>query len=100
MNCVRVVHVRKASFDHYIGRAWAEFSASPYGNPFHAHEGIAILKFAEWWYAPEQKRLREKALTEIKEGDTIGCWCKPRSYHGDIIAGYLNWKRQEKTLYG
>jgi hypothetical protein len=98
---VKVVLVLKATFDHYIGRKWAEFSESDYGNPYHVHKHgeDAILLYAVWWYAPEQKWLREKALSEICPGDSIGCWCRPKNCHGDIIAGYLNWKRQPAMLF-
>jgi hypothetical protein len=95
----RVVHVRKARFDYYIGREWAEFKASPFGNPFHLDGQMTrqecLLQFAEWWYAPEQKRLRNLALTLT--GKVLGCWCAPRLCHGDIIAGYLDWKNYKEV---
>lgn len=75
---------------YYIGRP------SPWGNPFLALDygrGGAIRKFAEWWYAPAQKKLREMSLREIPTDCKLGCWCSPQSCHGDIIAGYINWKR-------
>lgn len=97
---VTVQHVRKGRFTRYIGRTWAEFSASEFGNPFHVGKDgdrtEVILKFAAYWYAPEQKHLREKAL-HFAPDEILGCWCHPKypECHGDIIAGYVNWKRQQ-----
>jgi hypothetical protein len=53
----------------------------------------AIAKFAEFFYSDLGKRLRVRALAEIPDGASIGCYCAPKSCHADIIAGYLNWKR-------
>ena len=76
----------------YVGRP------SIYGNPYsvidHGRDG-AVLKFIEYWYAPKQKYLREVALKLIPQNAKLGCWCAPGRCHGDIIAGYLNWKRSE-----
>ena len=76
---------------HYIGRP------SIYGNPFRLQSendrDFVLLQFIDYWYAPEQKWLREKALRELVTFD-LGCFCTPKRCHGDIIAGYLNWKKQ------
>ena len=90
----RVVHVRKAKFDEYIGRAFAEFPATPFGNPFRLQGQTrfnVLLQFAEYWYAPEQKKLRNLARIKLTR-KVLGCWCKPFDCHGDIIAGYLDWR--------
>ncbi len=91
----KVVHCRKARFDAYIGRAFREFQGTRYGNPFHlgkdGNRYDVIVKFANYWYAPEQKKLREHAVNYLT-GQILGCWCAPELCHGDIIAGYVNWK--------
>ena len=100
---VKVVHVRRSRFLHYIGRACAEFPKSRFYNPFHiGKDGTreeVLVKFIEYWYAPEQLYLRHEADMLIGDDHVLGCWCKPLDCHGDIIAGYLNWKRQEATLW-
>lgn len=87
----------------YIGREWAGWLPSVFYNPFHIGQdgsrAMVIVKFAEYFYAPEQAWLREQALQLIGPDDTLGCWCKPLACHGDIIAGYVNWKHQEPTLW-
>jgi hypothetical protein len=56
----------------------------------------AVSKFAQWFYSEQCRALREKALLEIPDNSKIGCYCVPKVCHGDIIAGYLNWKRNYK----
>ena len=103
---VKVTKVRansKLTCDHYIGREWGGFPLSPFHNPFHigkdGNRAEVLAKFAEYWYAPDQWALRKMADMVIGDNDTLGCWCKPATCHGDIIAGYLAWKRREGTLW-
>ena len=87
---IEVVKIREVPNARYIGRP------SPFGNPFaildHGRE-IAIRMFIIYWYAPEQKWLRQLALDTIPQDAKLGCFCFPKSCHGDIIAGYINWRR-------
>jgi hypothetical protein len=103
---VRVVKTnpRLTNCTLYIGRNWAGLSKSVFHNPFHVgKDGTreeVLLKFIEYWYATEQKSLRDLALYAINvDKEILGCWCKPLDCHGDIIAGYVMWKCQEPTLW-
>jgi hypothetical protein len=91
----RVVNRRRERFDVYIGRP------SPFGNPFSHMPGTlakfrvatreeAITKFREWFLA--QPALVERARRELK-GKVLGCWCKPASCHGDVIAEIIDGER-------
>jgi hypothetical protein len=94
---VKVFNVKTRKWDdfaQYIGRVnrtWG-FEQSPFHNPFplrYEHERLDILiTFAAYWYAPEQKNLRDAACREIR--DAVLCWCAPKMCHGDIIGGYLD----------
>lgn len=93
---IKVVHVRRGCrYTQYIGRAGNGFSQSIFHNPFHigkdGSRAEVIAKFAEYWYAPEQWDLR-RAAWYLAEDAVLGCWCKPELCHGDIIAGYLEWR--------
>jgi Domain of unknown function (DUF4326) len=55
----------------------------------------AILSFAEYWYADEQRGLRLMALEDFPPNATLGCVCHPKPCHADIIAGYINWRRND-----
>jgi Domain of unknown function (DUF4326) len=94
----RVVHVNREHFDIYMGREWAGHACSIWHNPFRIKSGIrgtALLEFADYFFSPEQKWLRDAAITEISDGAVLGCWCNPLACHADMVAGYLHWKRTE-----
>ena len=87
----KVVHCKKEPFDVYIGRG------SIWGNPYSHKEGTlaehvvqsrseAIKKFEEHLLSNEDLM---KKLPELK-GKILGCWCKPKSCHGDILLKYAN----------
>jgi hypothetical protein len=83
----KVVHCKKAKYDVYIGRP------SIWGNPFSHKVGTlakfqadsrddAVAKYKE--YILTQPELLTR-LPELKD-KILGCWCKPKSCHGDILA--------------
>ena len=85
-----VVHCKKSKYDVYIGRP------SKWGNPFtHINDGKTMAKFVvgsrneaieryrEWITEGEGKPLLND-LNELK-GKKLGCWCKPKSCHGDVL---------------
>ena len=87
----RVVHCKKEEFDIYIGRG------SVWGNPYSHKEGTlaehvvgsrqeAIEKFEEYLLSNDELM---RKLPELK-GKVLGCWCKPKSCHGDILLKYAN----------
>lgn len=86
----RVVHCRKSHYDIYIGRP------SKYGNPFSHLEGT----LAEFRVASREEaisRYREciqtqpdlmASIGELRD-KTLGCWCKPKACHGDVLVELL-----------
>jgi hypothetical protein len=88
----RVVHCKKSDYDIYIGRP------SKWGNPFTHKAGTiahfivptveeAVSQYEEW--LRQQSELLD-ALLELK-GKVLGCWCKPKLCHGDILCKWANW---------
>jgi hypothetical protein len=89
----KVVHCKKEPYDIYIGRP------SKWGNPYshkdstHAKYLVknreeAIEAYREWITNGEGKHLLND-LHELK-GKTLGCWCKPKACHGDILIELVN----------
>lgn len=87
----RVVHVKEAPFDVYIGRATPDFSESKWHNPYHIGEAgdrdTVVQKYAT--YLSQNPELKAE-VAELK-GKTLGCWCKGRKTlsqlcHGDVLA--------------
>ena len=79
----KVVHCKKESYDIYIGRG------SIWGNPFHiGTDGTreeVIAKYKEYLLKNEFLMSR---ISDLK-GKTLGCWCSPKSCHGDVLIDYL-----------
>jgi hypothetical protein len=78
-----VVHCRKEKYDILIDRT------TKWGNPFiigpYTREE-ALEKYEEWiqtqdWLLKDIHKLKNKVL---------GCWCKPKKCHGDILAELAN----------
>ena len=86
-----VVHCKRDPFDVYIGRP------SKWGNPF-THLGKSAARFvvtsrqdaidayAEWLLTQPEL---VAALPELR-GKVLGCWCKPKACHGDILVQLAN----------
>ena len=83
----KVVHCKREKFDVYIGRP------SPWGNPFSHLDNTkaqfkvdtreeAVAKYREYIL---QKPELLKLLPTLK-GKILGCWCSPKSCHGDVLA--------------
>lgn len=79
---MKVVHCKKEKYDIYIGRP------SKWGNPFDVKKygrQEAIRRYEEWIRG--QPQLLED-LHEL-EGKVLGCWCKPKDCHGDVLVRLL-----------
>ena len=77
----RVVHVKRAAYDVYVGRP------SPFGNPFvigrDGDRTAVILRYRTWLLA--QPALVERVRRELA-AKVLGCWCAPLPCHGDVLA--------------
>jgi len=84
----RVVHCKREDYDVYIGRGRCPKTGKlgKWGNPFEiGKDGTreeVIRKYMEWIVT--QKDLMD-SLMELS-GCVLGCWCKPKPCHGDVLA--------------
>lgn len=78
----KVVHCKREPYDIYIGRP------SKWGNPFKGPRKEVIEKYRRWILS--QRHLME-SLDELK-GKTLGCWCKPKPCHGDVLVELIDSK--------
>lgn len=92
----RVVHCKKEPFDVYIGRG------SIFGNPFtHIKDRETKAEFVVATRSEAIENYREWIKTqptilsalESLRGKRLGCYCKPKSCHGDILIEMLNEKQ-------
>jgi hypothetical protein len=101
----RVVHCRKEDYDVYIGRG----KGSKWGNPFtHIQDKTtlaecivesrsqAISAYRKWITEGDGQHLLND-LHEL-EDKTLGCWCKPKSCHGDVLVELINNKKYKKLF--
>ena len=76
---IKIVHCNKERYDIFIGRG------SKWGNPFVIGEDgnrkEVIQKYKKMLL--QNKKLL-KDINELKD-KTLGCWCKPKACHGDIL---------------
>jgi uncharacterized protein DUF4326 len=90
---MKVHHVRDQDFTVYIGRP------SVYGNPFIiGRDGTrkqCIRKFEK--YARKNERIM-KAIGALKKNAILGCHCKPKACHGDVIVAIHKELRKDATV--
>ena len=100
LTTVKVVNKNYDIYDINIMRP------SEWGNPF-SHLGYgtglnrvktreeAVARFAELFYSDEYRDKRRRLLS-FPSDFRLGCCCSPKLCHGEIIAGYFNWKKGTK----
>ena len=91
-NPTTVVNLRTAPHDVYIGRA-GRGEEGYFGNPFTVaqHGAKAIELFRDRYFLP---RLEHDATFRARvlalRGQQLGCFCKPRPGHGDVMAAWID----------
>lgn len=86
-----VVNLHHAEYDVYIGRKGRGHDGY-FGNPFDLRNFTreeALAKFEEHFLSRVKSDavFREKVLS--LRGKKLGCFCKPRKCHGDIIVAWI-----------
>jgi hypothetical protein len=66
-----------------------------FGNPFRLEKDggdytreESVVAYQNWFYEKLQDDEFREAVEELR-GETLGCWCKPKACHGDVILHYL-----------
>jgi len=96
---MKVVNLRKEKYTVYIGRG------SILGNPFvlgkDGNRDEVISKYEKYLrnrlfsnFLPGRKTIRE-AIYNLSADAILGCYCKPKACHGDIIIKI--WKELHET---
>ena len=81
---MKVVHCKRSPYDVYVGRP------GKWGNPFTiGRDGTreqVIQKYRDWILTQDHLL---NSLPEL-EGKILGCWCSPKSCHGDVLIELVN----------
>jgi hypothetical protein len=87
-----VVHVKKAPFDVYIGRAYRDQPASIFQNPFKiGPDGSRQQVIEKYRQYAKDSQIIQQGLEALR-GKTLACWCKPDACHGDVLVEMLEGK--------
>jgi len=89
----KVVNLYREPYDVYIGRG------SIFGNPFViGNDGtrLEVIKKYRAWFSERLKDDRFHSEVLSLAGKRLGCFCKPKECHGDIIVEYLE---NQENLY-
>jgi len=89
----RIVNIYKEPYDQYIGRA-GKGKDGYYGNPFpllpNEERGTTLERYKKYFYNRLETDIEFKTKILALKGLTLGCFCKPKACHGDIIKEYLD----------
>lgn len=87
MKICRVVNKYNSDFDINIQRG------TMWGNPFTAEEygrDKAIDMYREYLYNKIRNKEINRSHLEVLRGMRLGCTCKPKRCHGDILSDLVN----------
>lgn len=94
-----VVNMKTAEFDVYIGRKSPRHPASPFANPSRIEPGCSRTEALERYeqYITARLAAEPELRLELEKlrGKRLGCYCKPRDCHGDILVRLLHPERDE-----
>jgi hypothetical protein len=86
---VTVVNKYKEPYDVYIGRG------SIWGNFFtigkHGDRDCVIDQYKDFLWNQIKSGLVSRQQLKALDGKTLGCFCKPKACHGDVIAKAVEW---------
>lgn len=89
MNPPTVVNRYKEDFDIYIGRG------SMWGNPYklekESDRSLVIEQYRKYLFAQIKcGKITKHDFSELT-GKRLGCFCKPKACHGDVIVNAYEW---------
>ncbi len=70
--------------------------STQFGNPFRLEKDggdytreSSVEAYREWFLEKIEDDPEFKQSVEALRGETLGCWCKPKACHGEVILAYL-----------
>jgi hypothetical protein len=95
----KVVNLYKESYDVYIGRPRSGDSTSIWANPFKLYcedcRDEIIYNYRKHLWKQIQQGIVTRDMLIALDGKILGCFCKPKSCHGDVIIKAVKWAKGE-----
>lgn len=87
----KAVNLRQEKYDTYIGRA-GHGQNGYFGNPFSVqeHGTSALDKYRTYFKDRIEKDPEFRRRILALRGHKLGCFCKPKPCHGDVIAEWVD----------
>lgn len=80
----KVVNLRKEPYDIYIG------GGSIWGNPFKMYSEADRRKVIQQYREYILNKPELMAQLHTLKDKTLGCYCKPKACHGDVLVELIN----------
>ena len=88
----QVVNIKNSAYDIYIGRG------SKWGNPFYMSKESDRAKVIELYEHYARQKFTKTELQELV-GKRLGCHCKPKPCHGDVLLKLIYEYELEKDIF-
>jgi len=89
-----VVNIKNEACDIFIGRDKSNPERGKFGNPYEEWKygrEECLRKYKDYFYARLGIDRRFRDAVHSLKGKTLGCFCKPKACHGDIIIDFLKY---------
>ena len=92
-NETTVVNIKTTNEENVtmIGRS------TQFGNPFLLSKDggnytrrASVKEYEKWFYHKLESDIEFREAVHELKGETLGCFCKPRACHGDVIVEYFD----------
>jgi len=93
---MKLVHCKKEPYTVYIGRPG--FLGNPFEIGRDGNREEVIRKYEEWLRRDDPNNLCVlDRIFDLKDEDILGCWCSPKSCHGDVIIKLWKEMHEQKS---
>lgn len=86
----RVVHLKKEKYDQRIDRRSIFGNRVIMLNRSNAERERVIEEYKKDFYKEIKESEEFREQVHALKGKVLGCWCKPKACHGDVIKEYLD----------
>jgi len=91
-----VVNKHYEAYDVYIGRGSRLGNLRPINDAIGDTREVVIAWYRGWlWDQIKQGNITLSYLRSL-DGKRLGCFCKPRPCHGDVVVAAVKWAKEQK----